>query len=197
MVMVVVGMAIILPGFAFAQSQQGGLGGQNNQLTKYEPGTCIENMGGKWQQLADGTWAPPNDPLNTCEFGVPQSWVGNPAFDPWNRAGLDQQYPFGERMSQYPWGNNYPGGYENSSDWLTNCVLVQSLIQRPECQAYPRYSTMMSNYTPWGQMFNQNMYLRTQIGNNVTVTARIPLTQKIRSGLSSILVGWTIGRLMQ
>jgi hypothetical protein len=184
--------AVLIPSVGFAQDTG------NGQLTKYPPGTCIDNQNGKWQQLADGTWAPPNDPLNTCATGgIPASWVGNSTYDPWARAGLGNQYPWYERTSQYPWGTNYPGGYENQSDWLTNCVLMQSLVQRPECAAFPRYGTLNSSYySPWSA-FNQDIYLQTQIGDNLTMTARIPFTQKLGSFAQSFLVGWAVNRLMQ
>ncbi|MDH4358723.1 MAG: hypothetical protein OEV37_02110 [Candidatus Berkelbacteria bacterium] len=178
---------IIVPIFAFAQ-EANPLG----SLTKYAPGTCIEHEGGQWQQLPDGTWAPPGDPLNTCALGVPNSWIGNPYYDPWYRAGFEQNMPYWDRMSQYPWGDNYPGGYDNNQDWLTNCVLMRSILPRPECQAFPRYGSMLPYNVPWSNMFGQSLYFQTRIGDNANLSVEIPLKDRVSSGLQYFLLGWAI-----
>ena len=184
---------INLPLVAFAQTDNS----TAEKLTKYKPGTCIDNEGGQWQQLADGTWAPPDDELNTCAYGVPNSWIGDPQYDPWSRAGLNQNLSYLNRMPQYPWGTNYPGGYSDQSDWFRNCVLVQSIIQRPECQAFPRYGNFMPYNYPLGNLSGSNLVFGTKIGSNVSVTARIPLTSKIGKIASSVLMGWAMGQYLK
>ena len=137
-------VVLILPSFAFAQTSgysEQILRGQKTNLTKYPVGACIDNEGGLWQQISDGTWAPPNDVLNTCRTqGMYQDWTHDPASNPWLRAGMDYNYPNFQRPGSYPYGLNYPGpngGYADYNSWFYNCVITQSFFPRPECQAIP------------------------------------------------------------
>ncbi|OQA52970.1 MAG: hypothetical protein BWY43_00258 [candidate division WS2 bacterium ADurb.Bin280] len=129
--------------------------GKMTQATNYEVGSCKENSGADWQQLADGTWAPPGDSLNTCQTGGLGGLTSNSLLDPWYRQGLGNQTNtltggYLNQSGYYPWGTNYPGNYSDYNDWFKNCVLMQSLVARPECQIYPRSGYFWPINQPWG-----------------------------------------------
>lgn len=94
---------IILPSTALAQT---------SQVASYPVGTCrqLEGKTGFYQQLSDGTWAAPDDRLNTC-----------------NMSNLYGQTGYGT------YGQNTLGQM-SYQQWLQNCVLTQSFMPRPECQ---------------------------------------------------------------
>jgi len=97
-------LIILFPVAVFAQTN----------LTKYPVGTCrlIDGSTGYYQQMSDGTWAGPNDRLNTCD-----SLFGNGIFS--NQMGFNSELA---NMTQ--------------REWLLRCVLQNSLLPRPECQGY-------------------------------------------------------------
>jgi len=141
---VLAGFILFAPVLAFAvaptHNEQDYYGRKTN-LTKYNVGACVNNEGGLWQQLSDGTWAPPNDVLNTCRSqGLYQNWTNNPQTNPWMKTGLDYAFPSYQRNTgYYPYGTNYPGpngGYSNYNDWYYRCVLLQSIIIDPNCQSF-------------------------------------------------------------
>jgi len=110
-----------------------------DKITNFDVYSCKEHEGGLWQQLPDGTWASPNDPINTClTGGIPASWLTNPTRNGWLGSGTNYNFPYLQQSPYYQWGTNYPGGYTNYQSWLTNCVLMDSLVARPECQLFPR-----------------------------------------------------------
>lgn len=161
--------------FSFAKAQT------LNGITKYPEGTCMDNGGnGLWQQNADGTWSPPNDEWNRCQ-------------NQWQNNGTNTNNSPWQRTDQYPWGTNYPGGYTNYNDYFINCVLAQSLVARPECQAFPRTG---STYLPNGTVANPILILSTKIGNS-TVAVAISQGEKAASAVSRGLLGWTLGILIQ
>lgn len=178
--------------------------GQKTSATNYPVGTCKNNNGGWWQQLADGTWAPPEDKLNTClTGGVMAGYTGNPLFDPWSRQGL---YPnqgasaFVNPVGYYTWGTNYPGGYTDTNDWFRNCVLIESLFPRPECQAYPRAGYFWDSYPtyqPWGSYGNQEgvqaSYTTGPYGSSTHISANGSLAE-IAGG---ILLGYGLNQLFK
>lgn len=178
-----VGVFSTLPAFAFAQTSghfEQGLYGQKTNLTKYNVGACVDNEGGKWQQISDGTWAPPNDILNTCRTqGMPQNWTYNPQTNPWLRTGLDYTYPnFQTNPSYYPYGTNYPGpngGYADYNSWFLNCVVSQSFLPRPECQGFPSI----------GRLSSFNLQINSSNKKNSSVVG----------ALLGFLAGYTLSRL--
>lgn len=178
-------------GLVFAQTNS-----STGSITKYTPGQCVNNKGGLWQQISDGTWAPPGDKLNTCASGVPNNWLSSYQYNGWLRSGIDQYQdnqgytdPY-NRTNQYQWGNSYPGGYGNYSDYFKNCVLMQSILPRPECQGFPSYYN--NNYNN----DNANLFVRTRIGNNAYLTANVNTSSdKISSIAKTALLGWAISRL--
>lgn len=150
--LVIASIVLIMPVCAFAQTSghsEQNLYGQKTNLTKYAVGACIDNEGGLWQQISDGTWAPPNDILNTCRTqGMYQNWTYNPQTNPWLKSGIDYNYPnYQSNPSYYPYGTNYPGpngGYTDYNTWLSRCVVMQTILPLPECQAIPTIGNLSS-----------------------------------------------------
>ncbi len=122
------------------------------KITNFDAYSCKEHEGGLWQQLPDGTWASPNDPINTClTGGMPASWLASSTVNGWNASGANYNFPYLQQSPNYQWGTNYPGGYTNYQSWLTNCVLMESILPRPECQTFSRlyqnYPTYQTSQT--------------------------------------------------
>lgn len=139
-----VAVILLAPALAFAQTRhdEQSLYKQKTSLTKYPVGACVDNEGGLWQQISDGTWAPPNDILNTCRTqGMYQSWTNNPETNPWLRSGMGYDFPkYQLNPGSYPYGLNYPGpngGYMDYNEWFRRCVVMQTILPLPECQAFP------------------------------------------------------------
>lgn len=168
--------------------------GKKTSVTNFPVGTCKENSGGLWQQLADGTWAPPADPLNTClTGGVMTGYTGNTLFDPWYRQGLNQNQnatAFVNQTGYYPWGTNYPGGYTNTNSWLTNCVVMESILPRPECQGFPRAGYFWPINQPWGSYTGQDGVYASYTTNSSGVSS----TQVAASGgIGNVIMGALLG----
>lgn len=174
--------------------------GKKTSATNYAVGTCKKVDGGYWQQLADGTWAPPNDELNTCETGgVMSGYTGNTTYDPWARIGLTSNQTASNYLtpaSYYTWGNNYPGGYTNTSDWITNCVLMQSLVARPECQAYPRTGYFWQIDQPWGSYSGEDgIYASVTTTSSGTQTS-ISAGGSLKNVLMGVLLGYGLNQIL-
>lgn len=156
--------------------------GQKTSLTNYEVGTCKKHENGYWMQLADGTWAEPGSALNLCSSnGQLSSWLQATQLNPWLRSGLNT-YNGTSYTSNYNNGRygNY-GNFSSYSDWYTNCVLMESLFPRPECQL--GYSDYYSY--PWNLTYGSNLFLRTNIGDNTTLTIAGSTSSKDLSGIIS------------
>jgi len=178
---------LVLFSFSFARAQ--------SSITKYPEGTCIENGNGLWQQNADGTWSPPNDEWNRClNQNVNPGLIDTyPGLNQWLGNGFESSFPQYQRTSQYPWGTNYPGGYSDYNDYFINCVLAQSLVARPECQAFPRLGSTYPSNSTFG---NPLLILSAKIGDS-TIAVAISQKDKITSAVSRGLLGWTLGTLIQ
>jgi len=159
------GVFLIPTGFAFAQTN-------DNSITNYTPGTCVVHEGAQWQQLADGTWAPPGDSLNTCATGMPSNWLDNPQYNSWLKSGVDYNFPYLQQTGYSPWGTNYPTGTSSLQEYIVNCVIAQSIVARPECQTFPR----LGNFFPNGDLSTNK--------NDLT------------SILKNLALGWFLGRIL-
>jgi hypothetical protein len=178
---------LVMPATAvFAQSATSG------QLTNFPVGTCKEINGALWQQLSDGTWAAPGDKLNTClTGGFPQNWLNNQQYNPFWQTQYNQNYGM-QNMNQY--------------QWFTQCVLTQSILPRPECQAYSGNWLNQSNWwnqSQLGQYANQYLWYPTAgrnsyyFGNDkYAVSLQIPQENKtLNSILFGLSMGWMFNRL--
>lgn len=176
--------------------------GKQTSATNFAVGTCKKIDGGYWQQLADGTWAPPNDDLNTCESGgVASGYTGSALYDPWSRVGINTtQNAYSNYLSSsqyYPWGTNYPGGYTNTSDWITNCVLIQSLLPRSECQAYPRTGYFWQIDQPWGSYSGSDgVYANVTTDSSGTSQTTISAGGSWKSVLMGVLLGYGLNQIL-
>jgi len=187
---VLVGLLIFFP-FTFVRAQSD----DSNSITNYEVGECVENKGQVWQQLADGTWATENSDLNSCNSNSLLGWLGSDEYNPWLSEGLNDEDNWLDILNQrrigyYPWGNNYPGGYDNYNDYFLNCVVSQSLVSRPECRMYPKISDFYLN--PYGRGDSLTV---ASVVDGTYISAEIPLSKKISSTVKSIAMGWTLGQL--
>jgi len=102
---------VLLPVGAYAQSS----------INKYPVGTCMQapEATGFYQQLSDGSWAAPDDKLNTCEKnGFNAGGVGG--WSTW-----PNQYQYNPTLGQM-----------TSQEWFNRCVLMNTLLPLPECQGY-------------------------------------------------------------
>jgi hypothetical protein len=177
---------------SFAQAQT-----TTGNILSYPEGTCKDVGGGQlWQQNADGTWSPPNDTWNRCQNqGINQGLINQySAVNPWLAGGANGTYNQFQRTDQYAYGTNYPGGYTNSQDYFLNCVLVQSIVANPACQGFPRYG---SQYPNTGFFGNPTLVLNANLGNNLNAAVAITLPDKIKSTLSRVMLGWTLGSILQ
>lgn len=176
--------------------------GKKTSATNFAVGTCKENSGGDWQQLADGTWAPPGDPLNTCATGGTNANISNSLLDPWYRQGLGSNTSTGT-FNQYlgqtgynPWGANYPGNYENTDDWFTNCVLMQSLVARPECQLYPRNSYFYPVSQPWGSYSGDDSLYASYTELNGGSATHVSASGKLGDLVMGVLLGYGLNQIL-
>ena len=115
--------------------------GSKVPIAKYWVGQCLQSDKEIIQQLSDGTFALSGDSLYTCnKRGLANNWTGNPALNPWGtNSGTGINFPYlPTSTTTYPWGTNYPGGFNNYSDWLKYCVAFGTLILSQECMSYPR-----------------------------------------------------------
>lgn len=176
--------------------------GKKTSATNYPVGACKQNNGGLWQQLADGTWAPPGDPLNTClTGGVVSGYTGSSLYDPWSRTGINQDtgvLSAIQPVSSYPWGTNYPGGYDNYNSWFYHCVVVESFAPRPECQAFPRSSYFWNVDQPWGSYEQQEgmsaSYYTSSSGETAT---HVSATGGLGNFVMGALVGYGLNQLLK
>jgi len=159
-----------------------------NSITNYQVGQCVENPSGStsmWQQLADGSWAPPGDSLNTCQGG---GLTGNI----FSQTGLGNNYSYLQNLGYYPWGTNYPGGYNNYSDYFLNCVLAQSIVARAECQAFPKIGDFYLN--PYNSTNSLTVAAKIE---GIPISAQIPLSEKVANVVKTVAMGWTLGQLFK
>lgn len=175
--------------------------GKKTNITNFPVGACKDNEGGLWQQLADGTWAPPEDPLNTCQTGgVTAGYTGNPLFDPWARQGI---YPnqgigtFANQAQYYPWGNNFPGGYSTTEEWFRNCVIMESLLPRPECQAFPRSGYFWPINQPWGSYAGEDGVYASYTDGPYGRSTHISGQGKLGNVLMGAIIGYGLNQLLK
>jgi hypothetical protein len=184
---------LIMPAtYVFAQSETSG------KLTNFPVGTCKEINDVLWQQLSDGTWAPPEDKLNTClTGGFPQNWINNPQYNPFWQTQYSQNYGM-QNMDQ--------------RQWFLQCVLTQSIVPRPECQVYP------GNWLNYNYGWNQNNWWnQSQLGQDINrylwyprwgrnyyhfqdknydISLQVPQENKtLNSILFGLSMGWIFNRL--
>jgi hypothetical protein len=159
---------IILPQTTLAQT--------TNSVANYPVGTCrqIEGKTGFYQQLSDGTWAPPGDRLNTC-----------------NMSNLYGQNGYGQ------FGQNTLGQM-TYQQWFMNCMMTQSFAPRPECQGISALLMSMNgglNNSPWNYPQLGRDYIAIQSGN---VGVSIDLTDSGNSGnrWTNILMGVGLGWIL-
>lgn len=170
-----------------AESQLEPTSSDPNSITNYKVGKCVENPRGSknlWQQLADGTWAPPGDSLNSCQ-GVSASNI-------FSNVGLNSSFPYLQNIGFYPWGTNYPGGYGNYSDYFLNCVLAQSIVARAECQAFPKIGDFYLN--PYNSTNSLTVAAKIE---GIPIAAQIPLSEKVANVVKTVAMGWTLGQLFK
>lgn len=204
--------ALITPAFAgYSGLSEQELYGRTTPLTKFWVGQCVSRDGETIQQLSDGTWAMPGDGLYTCnKRGLANNWAQDQSLNPWLNTGYDTNFPYLPSESRnYPWGTNYPGGYANDNDWLTNCVILNSIVYRPECNSYPK---VWSNGTPsyydnyWGQNQGDNGFYGTSNGNGYYASFSLgdrPVTVAqtgVTNGtnmLQTFLLGYVLSRFIK
>jgi len=180
-------------------------------IPPYKIGDCVTMLGGKWQQLSDGTWAEPNDPINTCLSG------GNAGFNigmiPGSIANAGSLNGLTGIAALLALNNNSTNlGNLSSNEWFINCVLTQSIIARPECQGL---NGVLANSGLYNNLGNTgllgsvaNGLLNTQLGVNSNsntffanvgdygVAVNVPTKDKTTTKILSILsMGWTLSHL--
>ncbi len=158
--------------------------GQKTSITNFKVGTCKKLDNGYWMQLADGTWADPNSALNLCGTnGRAPNWLNSSLYNPWLRSGIGQS---GSAYSTADfWQNNgYTasnyGQFSSYQDWYKNCVIMESIYPRPECQ-----STNYQGYyeSPWDLAYGANLFARITIGDTGTITLASSTGSKDLSGI--------------
>lgn len=184
-------IAVILAPLAVAMAQELITG------TKYHVGDCVTVNG--WstpvQLKSDGTWVPSTSSLNTCgKITANGGLVGYPQNDAWIRSNLGYTDPLFQRTNTYPWGTNYPGGYQNSQDYLINCVGTQLLIPRPDCQPFPRLISGTPDNSLLGSYVNPGLYATFRTNNSqVTVASG---TDKLGTVLGGLAIGWMLSSIL-
>ncbi|MCX6809924.1 MAG: hypothetical protein NTZ65_04240 [Candidatus Berkelbacteria bacterium] len=158
----------------------------DGKLTNFPVGSCKTINGGMWQQLSDGTWADPNDKINTCKLGG-AGGIGNQNYNAWTQAGYTQNQL----------------GNMTYQQWFNMCVLTQSLVARPECQNYNGsnyygnggYGGYNNNsgynnalwYPEMGRATNSFFYS----DDNLAISAQIPAENTtVSSILAGVAMGW-------
>jgi len=128
-----------LAGYGDRSEQE--LYGSKVPIAKYWVGQCLQSDKEMIQQLSDGTFALPGDSLYTCnKRGLANNWTDDPSLNPWGtNSGTGMNFPYlPTATNSYPWGTNYPGGFNSYNDWLLYCVVGGTLIMSQECMSYPR-----------------------------------------------------------
>lgn len=158
--------------------------GQKTSITNYKVGTCKKLDNGYWMQLADGTWADPDSALNLCGTnGRATNWLNSTLYNSWLRSGI------GQSSSTYStnnlWQNNgYTttnyGQFSSYNDWYINCVVMESIYPRPECQS-SNYSGYYTN--PWDMAYGANLFAKITIGDTGSVTLADSTASKDISGI--------------
>lgn len=177
-------------------------------IPPHKIGDCVEMLGGLWQQLSDGTWAEPNDRINTCKSG------GNSGFNfgmiPGGLGGNSTLSGIAALLALNNSSNNI--GNMTQAQWFQNCVLTQSIIARPECQGLSAIlgnSGLMSNVGNsgiLGSLANAAMYanLGTSTNSNAFfanigdygVAVNVPSKNEgLTKALSILSMGWSLSKL--
>lgn len=190
----------------------------------HKVGECVSMLGGLWQQLSDGTWADPNDSINTCKKN--QSGQSSTVSIINTLAGIAAMIALNKSA-----GSLGMGGL-STSQWLTNCVLYQSMMVNPACQALGSllgtsgltgnagnlglYSSLLGGSGLMGNVGNTGLYgslasnlLYSQLGMNTGSNALFSGTngfnlangtnnsnQGLAQTISLLATGWTIGHFL-
>lgn len=173
-------------------------------LPPHKVGDCVSLLGGKWQQLADGTWAEPKDRVNTCNNG------GNTGFNFGMIPGGSALSGIAALLNLNNSSNNL--GNMSSNQWFINCVLTQSFMPRPECQGLNgilNNSGLLNNvgssgilgslanaalYTQLGVNSNSNAFFANIDGYGVAVS--VPKKNETLTKVLSVLsLGWNLSHL--
>jgi hypothetical protein len=145
--------------------------GQKTSITNFKVGTCKKLDNGYWMQLADGTWADPNSALNLCGTnGRATNWLNSSLYNSWLRSGIGQNgstYSTTGLLQNNGYTTSNYGQFSSYQDWYTNCVLMESIYPRPECQATPYQGYYTS---PWDLAYGANLFARITIGDSGTIT---------------------------
>lgn len=184
-------------------------------IPPHKIGDCVNMLGGLWQQLSDGTWADPNDRINTCKSG------GNSGFNfgmiPGNLGGVGSLLGNSDGLSGIAGllalnNNSNNLGSLTQSQWIQNCILMQSIITRPECQGLNSMlgnSSLMNNVGNsglLGSLANGAMYanLGTSTNSNAFfanagdygVAVNVPSKNEgLTKALSILSMGWSLSKL--
>jgi hypothetical protein len=145
--------------------------GQKTSITNFKVGTCKELDNGYWMQLADGTWADPNSALNLCSAnGQITNWLNSNLYNPWLRSGIgqnDSTFSTAGVLQNNGYKTSNFGSFSSYQDWYTNCVIMESIYPRPECQN-SSYNGYYNN--PWDLTYGANLFARITIGDTGTIT---------------------------
>jgi hypothetical protein len=185
-------LAVILAPLSLAVAQESITG------TKYHVGDCVTING--WstpvQLKSDGTWVPSTSSLNTCgKINTNTGLVGYPQTDAWMRSNLGyDNTALMQRTNTYPWGTNYPGGYQTTQEWIANCVVGGLVVNRADCQAFPRLINGTVDNSLLGTYTNPGLFATFRNGNSqVTVSSG---TDKLGSVLGGLAIGWMLSSFL-
>lgn len=158
--------------------------GQKTSITNYKVGTCKKLDNGYWMQLADGTWADPNSALNLCGAnGRATNWLNSNLYNPWLRSGIGQEgsaFSTAGVLRNNGYTTSNFGDFSSYQEWYTNCVIMESIYPRPECQnsSYSGYYT-----SPWDLAYGANLFVRITIGDTGTITLADSSSSKDLNGI--------------
>lgn len=155
-----------------------------DEITNFPVGTCRNLFGnGDWQQMPDGTWAAPNDELNTCRANG-MIWNFNSPYSPW---GNQNQY-------------NPQLANMDTAKFFLMCILLNSLLPQAQCQGYSPYAANYNNqFSGVNSYLNYPSFGRDYIaigGRNSSIFLNLNNSKnKWTDALIGVGMGWLLDRL--
>lgn len=174
----------------------------STKITNFTVGTCKTINGGLWQQLSDGTWADPNDSINTCNGNSSLLGLGSSSL---NLSNLSNLSGLTSLLSN---NNASTLGTTSQANWIRQCLLTQSILPQSQCQglSYLLNSGLLNNnssslsnllaYAQLGTATNSFYYAN----NGLAVSATFPQSSsssnsKFASLALGFLTGWGLNQM--
>lgn len=163
---------------------------QAASITTNRVGTCKLINGGYWQQLSDGTWADPNDSINTCR----RSSLTGGLTGLYGNTGLGTGSLLGGTTL----------GTMTQEQWLINCMLKQTFVSLQQCQVgYSMYGNQLGypyNYTLPGALGYAQLGQQTNslffANNDTVVSASTGDSDKFGDLLIGASLGWLLNKIL-